>query len=179
MPKEVYDNSHRVSTMILNMLDLATLAVKRVDLQKTTINFSELVLDRIEICRKIYLKNKQINFELRIQPEIMIAIDPNYLRQTIDNLVINSLNFSEQGLITVTVIRSAGQVVCTITDQGRGIPTAELADIFTPFKMGSNAESKACGRGLCKSAVEAHGGTIEASSNGQVGAKLSFSLPLR
>ena len=45
--EEVYKNSTRVSSMILNMLDLATLDVKKVDLQKKTINFSELVEDRV------------------------------------------------------------------------------------------------------------------------------------
>jgi K+-sensing histidine kinase KdpD len=66
-------------------------------------------------------------------------------------------------------------------DQGKGIPKNELSDIFNPFKMGSNSESKASGRGvglaLCKSAVEAHGGSISADSNGEIGAILRFSLP--
>ena len=54
--------------------------------------------------------------------------------------------------------RKDGKALFTITDQSKGIPLAEITDIFTPFKMGSNAESKACGRSvglaLYKSAVE-------------------------
>jgi signal transduction histidine kinase/Na+/proline symporter len=182
LAKEVYDNSNRVSTMILNMLDLATLDVKKVNLQKKTINFGELVEDRVKRCRKIYLRDKKINFELIIEPEVMIAVDPNYIRQTVDNLVINAINFSMEGLIKVSVSRKDRQVIFIITDQGKGIPKNELSDIFNPFKMGSNSESKACGRGvglaLCKSAVEAHGGSITADSNGEVGATLRFVLPL-
>jgi Na+/proline symporter/signal transduction histidine kinase len=182
LSKEVYDNSNRVSTMILNMLDLATLDVKKVNLQKTTINFSELVTDRVKTCRKIYLRDKKIDFELTIEPEVMIAVDPNYIRQTIDNLVINSINFSTEGLIKISVSKQKGHVMFTITDQGKGIPENELSDIFNPFKMGTNSESKACGRGvglaLCKSAVEAHGGSISANSNGEVGATLKVVLPL-
>jgi signal transduction histidine kinase len=183
LSKEVYDNSNRVSTMILNMLDLATLEVKKVDLQKKIINFSELVEDRVKNCRKIYLRDKKINFELTIEPNILVSVDPNYMRQTVDNLVINSINFSTEGLIKVSVSKQKEQVIFTITDQGKGIPKAELDDIFTPFKMGSNSESKACGRGvglaLCKSAVEAHGGSITADSDGECGAKLQFTLPFK
>jgi len=182
LSKEVYDNSNRISTMILNMLDLATLDVKKVDLHKKTINFGELVEDRVKICRKIYLRDKKINFELTIEPEVMIAVDPNYIRQTVDNLVINAINFSTEGLIKVSVSKQKGQVIFTIIDQGKSIPKLELSDIFTPFKMGSNSESKACGRGvglaLCKSSVEAHSGSITAYSNGEVGATLRFVLPL-
>jgi K+-sensing histidine kinase KdpD len=167
--------------MILNMLDLATLDVKKVNLQKTTINFSELVTDRVKRCRKIYLRDKKIDFELTIEPEVMIAVDPNYIRQTIDNLVINAINFSTEGLIKVSVSRKDRQVMFTLMDQGKGIPKNELSDIFNPFKMGSNSESKASGRGvglaLCKSAVEAHGGSISADSNGEIGAILRFTLP--
>jgi signal transduction histidine kinase len=180
LAKEVYDNSNRVSSMILNMLDLATLDVKKVDLQKKTINFGELVEDRVKNCRKIYLGDKKINFELKIEPEILIAVDPNYMRQTVDNLVINSINFSREGTITVSVTRKGKNVIFTITDQGIGIPQVELSDIFTPFKMGSNTESKTEGRGiglaLCKSAVEAHGGTIRAESDGIKGARFIVEL---
>lgn len=182
LSKEVYDNSHRVSSMILNMLDLATLDVKKVDLEKTTVNFSELVTDRVKTCSKIYLQDKKIDFEFTIEPEVMIAVDPNYIRQTVDNLVINAINFSKKGVIRISVLKENEQVAFTITDQGKGIPNDELSDIFIPFKMGSNAESKACGRGvglaLCKSAVEAHGGHITADSNNEIGATFQFILPL-
>ena len=180
LSKEVYDNSYRVSSMILNMLDLATLDVKKVDLVKKTINFGELVEDRVKICRKIYLRDKKIDFELSITPEILISVDPNYIRQTVDNLVINAINFSTSGVIKIIVTKDKGFVHFDIIDEGKGIPLLELNDIFTLFKMGSNTESKACGRGVglafCKSAVEAHGGKIEAYSDGK-GACFKFWLP--
>jgi signal transduction histidine kinase len=183
LAKEVYDNSNRVSSMILNMLDLATLAVKKVDLEKTMVNFSELVLERVRRCQKIYQNSKNIEFKLDIEPEILISVDPNYMRQTVDNLVINSITFSKQGLITISVTKKDGEVIFTITDQGVGIPDGQLTDIFTPFMMGTNIESKTQGRGvglaLCKSAVEAHGGSIKAESDGECGAKLQFTLPFK
>ena len=36
----------------------------------------------------------------------------------------------------------------TIKDQGLGIPKEELLDVFEAFKIGSNTESKAEGRGV-------------------------------
>lgn len=178
---EVYKNTNRLSTMILNMLDLANLEVKKVNLNKTLINFSEIVTIRVKTCRNIYLQGKPINFKLMIDPEIMISVDPNYIRQAIDNLVINAINFSEEGTIIVKLEKQKNFVQFTITDQGIGIPKDDIFDIFTPFKMGSNTESKAEGRGiglaLCKSIVEAHDGKISASSKG-TGAIFSFVLPL-
>ena len=178
---EVYRNSTRLSSMILNMLDLATLNVKNVDLDKALVNLSEIVQNRVQTCRKIYLQNKPIDFRLIIDPEIIVPVDPNYIKQTIDNLVINAIKFSEKGLIKIKLEKHNNSVVFTIMDQGKGIPSDEIYDIFSAFKSGSNVESKAEGRGvglaLCKSVVEAHGGVITAKSGG-VGAMMRFVLPI-
>ena len=96
---EVYKNSNRLSSMIMNMLDLAALSTKELALDKKTINLGELVSDRVKDCRKIYLDGKKIDFILEIQPELLISIDPDYMRQVVDNLVINAIKFSSEGLI--------------------------------------------------------------------------------
>jgi K+-sensing histidine kinase KdpD len=178
---EVYKNSNRLSSMILNMLDLATLDVKKVDLEKKVVNLSELIEDRVKSCRKIYLQNKPIDFAISIESAMLVAVDPNYIRQVVGNLVINAITFSEKALIKVIVTKKKNMVEFNIIDQGKGIPKAELYDIFTPFKMGTNTESKAEGRGvglaLCKSVIEAHGGIITVDSNDN-GAVFKFVLPL-
>jgi Na+/proline symporter/signal transduction histidine kinase len=179
---EVLQNSNRLSTMILNMLDLATLDVEKVELKRKTVNISELVEDRVQNCRKIYLQGKQLDFEMTIEPDIFISIDPNYIRQAVDNLVINAITYSDSGVIKVSMLRRKNMAVFQIQDEGMGIGKEELYDIFTPFKMGIKTESKAQGRGvglaLCKSAIEAHGGIIKVESNGRKGATFRFELDL-
>jgi signal transduction histidine kinase len=145
---EVYKNSNRLSSMIMNMLDLATLEAKKIELDKKKINLGELVEDRINNCRKIYLDNKKIDFVLKIDTEILISVDPNYMRQVVDNLLINSIKFSSEGIIRVELLKKKGLIEFKIKDNGIGIPKEELYDIFTPFKMGSNTQSKAEGRGI-------------------------------
>ena len=176
---EVYKNSNRLSSMIMNMLDLATLEAKNLELNKSTINLGELVRDRVQSCRKIYLDKKKLDFEMKIEEEILIKVDPNYIRQTVDNLVINAINFSKEGIIKISLLRKKNIIEFVIKDEGMGIPQKDIYDIFTPFKMGSNTESKAEGRGvglaLCKAAIEAHGGMITVDSKG-VGAIFRFVL---
>ena len=178
---EVYKNSTRLSTMILNMLDLATLSARTIELQKKTVNLSELVEERIKTCRNIYLQKKKIDFELSIAQNLLIDIDPNYIRQTVDNLVINAITFNEKGVIKISVTKQQNVAVFTISNEGKPIPHTELLDIFTAFRMASNTESQAGGRGvglaLCKAAIEAHGGMIKAENTGK-GAKFRFVLPL-
>ena len=177
---EFIKNSNRLSSMILNMLDLATLNAKKLELNKKTINLGVLVEERVKNCIKIYLEGKKIDFELKIHSEIFISVDSNYMQQVVDNLVINAIRFSNKGKITIQLLKKNNIVEFTITDNGIDIPKEEIYDIFTPFKMGSNTESKAEGRGvglaLCKAAIEAHNGSITAKSNGKNGATFTFTL---
>lgn len=181
---EVLQNSNRLSSMILNMLDLAMLEAKKIELYKQTINLSDMIYERVKNCCTIYLQEKSINFEMNIEPEIFIFADPNYIRQTIDNLVINAITYSKDGTIKIDLHNTNDDTVeVVIKDQGIGIPKNELYDIFTPFTMSSKTESKAQGRGiglaLCKTAIEAHGGHIKVESDGILGALFTISLPLR
>ncbi len=178
---EVLKNSTRLSSMILNMLDLATLNARTIALQKKTVNLGVLVEERIKTCRNIYLQKKKIDFELSIAQNLLIDVDPNYIRQTVDNLVINAITFSEKGVIKISVTKQQNVAVFVITNEGEPIPHTELYDIFSAFRMASNTESQAEGRGvglaLCKAAIEAHGGMIKAENTGK-GARFRFVLPL-
>ncbi len=182
---EVLKNSERLSTMIMNMLDLATLDTKRLALNKQIINLGELTKDRVERCQKIYLEDKPIDIKLTVQPELLIAVDPNYIKQIVDNLMINALKYSEEGVIEVEVREEmSGNIegaVIVIKDHGIGIPKEEIFDIFTPFKTSSKTFARAEGRGvglsLCKTAAEAHGGHIEVRS-GAKGAQFTVWLPI-
>lgn len=179
---EVYDNSKRLSSMILNMLDLMTIDSKQLDLDIKKMNLSEIVQDRISSCSNIYLKGKKLSFKVAVEEDIFASIDPNYMRQAIDNLIVNAITHSNSGTITITLERSGKLAKFTIKDQGKGIAKKDIFDIFTPFKIGMNTESKAEGRGiglaLCKAVIESHYGKINASSNGTKGAQFEFTIPL-
>lgn len=180
LSREVCDNSNRLSSMILNMLDLATLDADKIELERQVINFSELVRERINTCLKIYAKDEETDIHAKIEENLLVNLDPNYIRQTVDNLIINAISFSQGKPINITVSKGTGNVKFEIQDKGIGIPEEEIYDIFTPFKMGSNTESKAEGRGvglaLCKASIDAHGGKITAKSKSMQGAKFVFTL---
>ncbi len=181
LSNEVIKNSTRLSSMILNMLDLAMLDVHKVKLNKKTMNLGELVSERVKKCMKVYMKDKPIDIKMIIAPEVLVPVDPNYMRQVVDNLVINAIKFSNRGLIVVKVMRNVDSAILMVQDQGMGIEKHELYDIFKPFKMSEATSSKAEGRGvglaLCKSAILAHGGRITVESGG-IGALFTVILPL-
>ncbi len=180
--EEVLKNSTRLSSMILNMLDLAMLEAKKITLNKHTVNLSEMISARAKRCYDLYREGKEVSLKLDLEPEVLVKVDPNYIRQVIDNLLINAIKYSDEaGEIKVTLRSNSNIAQIEVTDKGLGIGKKDLVTIFEPFMVGSNNFSKAEGRGigltLCKRAIEAHGGDIIAESNGKKGACFTVQIP--
>jgi signal transduction histidine kinase len=88
------------------------------------------------------------------------------LERVISNLLDNAIRYTEpRGLIRVGWgKKSTGEAWLTISDNGPGVPTADLPNLFEPLYRGDRARSKGGGAGLglsiAKRLVEAHGGTV-------------------
>ena len=174
-------SSERFDTYSNNILDLSKLSALTYDLHKIDMNLSELVRDRLEHCKKLYLGNKILEFVAQIMPNIELHCDKRYITSTIDNLIINAIQYSKEGKVTVTLHKTEAHVEFSVQDEGMGIPEKELWDIFGAFVVSSKTRTPAGGRGvglaLCKKAVEVHNGTIWAESDGIKGSKFKFTLP--
>ena len=90
--------------------------------------------------------------------------DEKLLRHILGNLLSNALKYSpEGGTERLQVSAQRQQAVLEITDQGIGIPAAELPHLFESFHRASNVGAIAgtgLGLAIVKNAVDLHGGTI-------------------
>jgi len=145
------------------------------------INLSVLLKERIKKCQKLYLDDKDLEFSLDIEDNLYVECDEYHIAHTIDNLLINAINYSKNGTIVQIALKRSGDTVeFSIRDEGVGIPPSELFDIFRPFTVSSKTRSTAGGRGvglsLCHAVLEAHNGKIWAESDGESWAEFKFSL---
>ena len=104
------------------------------------------------------------------------------LAQAIVNLLHNAIKFSPpESTVEVQTSQSPDEVRVTVVDHGVGISRADLDRIFERFYVADRARSKGGGTGLglsiARHIVEAHGGTIQASSNLGEGSTFTIVLP--
>jgi signal transduction histidine kinase len=118
-------------------------------------------------------------------PEQVTAIgDPRRCEQVLENLISNALKFSEPG--AAVVVKSSmveDQWHVQVSDQGIGVPEAEIPKLFERFYRATNANNaqiQGTGLGLyiCKAIVEGHGGQIQITSREGEGTTASFTIPL-
>ncbi|NDB84858.1 MAG: hypothetical protein EB127_19435, partial [Alphaproteobacteria bacterium] len=178
----ILESAHRLKSYDENIATLSALSKGNYNLRKEDIDLSDLLLARINSCRKLYEKNTEDRFLLEIEEGIIANLDKDYITHLLDNLIINSINYCKKGKIHITLTEDKNNINLVIQDEGIGIPKNELYEIFEPFTVSSRTRTPAGGRGVglavCKKIAEVHGGGISADSNGELGASFTVKLPL-
>jgi len=114
---------------------------------------------------------------------LVIDVDRERFAQVLGNLLGNALRHTPRdGTVTVFAEGTDRSVVVTVTDTGEGMAVEQLPHVFERFYRGDNARdrgSRGSGIGLTisKALVDAHGGTLTASSPG-VGLGSTFVVTL-
>jgi signal transduction histidine kinase len=113
--------------------------------------------------------------------ELDMRVDPQKLRQALDNLVANALKFTPRGgRVVLRVWRDAESVIFEIADSGPGIAPAERESIFDRYKQGSRgraAGGAGLGLAIARGIAEAHHGTIAVDAGEMGGAAFRIVLP--
>lgn len=111
------------------------------------------------------------------------AWDPRAIERVVLNLLNNALKYSPAGgAVTLSVALSGDRALLEVTDEGIGIPAADLPRIFDRYRRGRNV-GRIGGTGLgltgAKQMVERHGGRIDVASEEGRGTKVTVLLPLQ
>jgi two-component system phosphate regulon sensor histidine kinase PhoR len=126
-----------------------------------------------------------VRYEIASDAETVYG-DPAALHDVFRNLLENAVNYSpEQGVVVMGSRRDGNRILLSVTDQGRGIPDADLGRVFERFyrvdKARSRSERDPGGTGLglaiVKHLVELHGGRVRAANAGERGAVFTVELP--
>ena len=155
--EEIAKSSERLESLVNNMIDLSKLSSLNYKLDKKQINLSDLLYERLDHCKKLYLNGKELEFICDIENDVLINCDEHYISSTLDNLIINAINYSKEGTIITKLKANQDLVEFNITDEGIGIPEEELHSIFGAFIVSSKTRTPAGGRGelalLCAKAL--------------------------
>src|SRR3989440_11151631 len=118
-----------------------------------------------------------------LQAGVTVSADPEALKQVVDNLAENALKYAPGAEQHWSVFQADGRAAIRLADTGPGISRQDLPHIFDRFYRGEKARDRSAGGSglglaIARSIVEAHQGTIEASSEPGQGATFTAWLPL-
>ena len=182
---EVIDReTNRLSVLVDDLLDLAQIENEKSIIKKAAVNLSVMIN---EVIQRVAVLQKQRNVVITtdLPPENML-VEGNFewLCQALVNILENSIRHGyPEGEITIKVSSAGAEAVVEISDNGPGIPEADLPYVFERFYRVDKARSrKSGGTGLglsiVKHIMEAHGADYSLESSEGRGTIFCFSLPL-
>jgi heavy metal sensor kinase len=126
-------------------------------------------------------RGADLKAQLTTTAPALVQVQPQLLRQSLDNLLDNACKYSPAGTpITVEVGREDGYVTLAVQDEGQGIDAADVGHIFEPFYRSVKSRCRP-GVGLGLAVVEriatVFGGTIRAESEPGRGSRFVIRLP--
>lgn len=145
-------------------------------------------INLVEMMQRIgahYSQTPQI--QVKVQGPLYIEGDPEKLRQMVVILLDNAFKYAgKSGAVELQLRKEtnggvSAAAVLEVTDQGPGIPEAEIPRVFERFYRASNVKDAAPGSGLglsiARTIVRDHGGDIELRNHLPHGLKVTVSLP--
>jgi signal transduction histidine kinase len=176
--KVAIDELDRVERSVAHLLRYA----REEDVQMSDVRLADLVRSALETFRERFVE-QGVELSADIATDYVLRGDAEKLRRVMINLIGNALDALEESEVETPRIEvMAGENLARtecwlrVRDNGPGIDPTTLGKIFSPFYT-SKARGTGLGLAISKKVVDAHGGSIEASSSPGSGAEFTITIP--
>jgi signal transduction histidine kinase len=183
--KGLVSSSHRLLSIILNIIDISKIKTGQVKFRKESVNVNEL-FDGIYRYYFALAMEKNLLFEIdrsEMSTNEIIDTDRHSLKQILENLLNNAFKFTREGSVSVHYVKKDSLVTISVKDTGPGIDSGFHEKIFEYFSKIENQNEEfypgtGLGLSISKTLVELLGGTIYVESCPGKGSVFTFSIPV-
>ncbi|WP_374074161.1 ATP-binding protein [Bdellovibrio bacteriovorus] len=181
----IYRNTKAQVHIVSDILDVSRFITGKVQLNMEVVDMAEILSLSVESIMPA-ASGKNIEIVENLAPNVgSVAGDPTRLQQVMWNLLSNAVKFTPRyGKIEVSLTKAESNVVITVKDTGKGIDPGFLPYVFERFRQEDATTTRkygglGLGLAITRSIVEAHGGNVQASSEGKgKGATFTVILPM-
>ena len=176
-------NAQVQAQLIEDLLDVSRIVSGKLRLEMRPVDVREVIEEAVDTVRPT-ADARGVTLAVAIGNVGPVSGDAQRLQQIAWNLLSNSIKFTPRGgIVTVRAEQIGATVRIVVTDTGQGIDSAFLPHVFDRFRQASTGKTSRKGLGLglaiVRHLVEAHAGTVEATSEGAgKGATFTVELPV-
>jgi histidine kinase len=183
---QIEQEADRLQRLVNDLQELSRVEAGTYELDRQSISVETLVQTAIQRIERQF-QQKNISLTCHLSPNLpSIRGDQDRLLQVLMNLLNNTYQYTPVGgAVRVDAGLQGDEVIVSVVDNGIGIPTEHIPQLFTRFYRVDKSRSRQAGGGsgigltIAKHLVEAHGGRIWAESAGLgKGSTFAFALPI-
>jgi two-component system sensor histidine kinase KdpD len=179
----IEEESGRLNRFVANLFDMTRIEAGMMKARREPIDLAAIIDASAIRARKLH---PDLTIDLSIAPGLPKAMgDAALLEQVLFNLLDNARKYGGADQPVAIFARSEeGGAMISVTDQGKGIPEADLEKIFDKFYRRAKGDGRPAGTGLglsiARGLMTAMGGTIKATSPAtrKRGTRMTIRLPL-
>ena len=177
---DIYDDSLWLINLVENLLSVTRINKGEIQLHLTAELMDEVIAEALQ-----HVSRQSAEHTIRVISSddlILAKVDAKLMVQVVINIVDNAVKYTPPGsTIVISTEKRKDKVIVKIADDGPGIPDEAKPRIFDMFytgagKIADSRRSLGLGLALCKSIIDAHGGTLSVSDNKPHGAVFTFTL---
>ena len=177
----IQDSVQHITSLINDLLDLGSIEAG-FDTRREFVQLEGILRYTLDMLQG-QIKSKRVKVLTDIAPSMpALRANPIRLRQVLDNVVGNAIKYSSaNGTVHISIKSEGDQIILQVTDEGPGIPSADVPHIFDKFYRGTNitaTEGSGLGLAIVKTIVESHQGRIWVESTVGKGSSFFIVLPI-
>ncbi|MDZ8221477.1 response regulator [Nostoc sp. ChiVER01] len=176
------ESTERLVRLINDILDIERIESGKAKMEPEICNIVDLIVQAVNVIQPLADK-AGVTLSISALSNQVLA-DCDRIVQTLTNLLSNAIKFSSTGsTVWLGAQQQGDEVLLTVKDTGRGIPSDKLESIFERFQQVDSSDSRnhdgtGLGLAICKSIMQQHGGRIWAESVLGEGSTFYVTLPL-
>ena len=179
--KRIYTSAQGLVNVVEDLLNISKI-------EQGGMQYEFMATDVANIVKSLYnemkipAESKHLKFTLDVPDNdvFMVSADPTKLKQVFLNLVDNSIKYTQNGSVQISLSRDDGKVVFSVTDTGMGMTPETMSGLFEKFNRGgdkTNTGGSGLGLYLAREIARAHKGDVVIESEG-VGKGATFKVIL-
>ena len=176
------ENVQRLEELVTDLVEISRIETGELKMNYDYFNIYNLLKDIHKDAQQRNSNKKNIKINLEVpDKKLFVYGDKGRLEQVIDNLLSNSMRYTDQGHIRIKVLRRDNELVFSIIDTGIGISRKSINRIFERFYRADKARDRrkggtGLGLAISKHIIEAHGSNIYVDSLEGKGSTFSFGI---
>ncbi|WP_043310798.1 hybrid sensor histidine kinase/response regulator [Pseudomonas sp. ML96] len=186
----ISSSGRSLMSVINDILDYARIESGKLSLEEIEFDLEQMISETLALFTAQALE-KRLRLYVCLEGGVPRRIqgDPTRLKQVLMNLLGNSLKFTQEGHVSLSVSRRSNSegglhLVFAVSDSGIGIHHDSLHQLFKSFAQGDSSTTRryggsGLGLAISKELVEMMGGRIEVQSTPGQGSRFAFDVPLR
>ena len=179
----ILQSGERLLGTITSLLDLAKIEANKLPVVYTETevrDFMETIIQPLTAAAR--RKGLELSFQF-LSPRFLGKIDRRFMEMVVNNLVSNSIKYSNGGEVRISVLRENSMLLLEVSDSGVGMSADFQHKMFVPFEQESKGndrlyEGTGLGLSITRNLIQLLGGKIQVWSAKNSGTRVLVEIPL-